>query len=108
MRLTLALACLLVATAAAALHEVAHLSFAGSARCPRACVCAGAAVDCSRRGLVSVPRNVPTDTERLKLRHFLRIIFTFTLFSQHSNDFSFAVKCSPRQNQNQTLVTNFR
>ncbi|XP_057665442.1 protein slit isoform X5 [Diorhabda carinulata] len=47
--------------------EMAHLSFGGP-RCPRMCSCAGTTVDCSRRGLNAVPRNIPLDTERLDLQ----------------------------------------
>lgn len=44
--------------------EMAHLSFGGT-RCPRMCSCVGSTVDCSRRGLTAVPRNIPLDTERM-------------------------------------------
>lgn len=45
-------------------EDVAHLSFTG-VRCPKMCTCIGTAVDCSRRGLTTVPRNIPLETERL-------------------------------------------
>lgn len=45
-------------------EDIAHFSFGGT-RCPRVCNCIGATVDCSRRGLTAVPRNIPLDTERL-------------------------------------------
>lgn len=34
-------------------------------KCPRLCTCTGHTVDCSHRGLSSVPRKIPLDTERL-------------------------------------------
>lgn len=34
-------------------------------RCPWACSCSGLSVDCSHRGLTQVPRNLPTDAERV-------------------------------------------
>ncbi|GLH11070.1 Protein artichoke [Gryllus bimaculatus] len=35
--------------------------------CPWACSCSGLTVDCSHRGLTQVPRNLPTDAERVQL-----------------------------------------
>jgi len=35
------------------------------ARCPRVCSCTGLNVDCSHRGLTSVPRKISADVERL-------------------------------------------
>lgn len=34
-------------------------------KCPRLCTCTGHTVDCSHRGLSSVPRKIPLETERL-------------------------------------------
>jgi slit 2 len=34
-------------------------------KCPRLCSCVGHIVDCSHRGLSTVPRKIPHDTERL-------------------------------------------
>ena len=36
-----------------------------SPKCPRLCTCTGHTVDCSHRGLSSVPRKIPLETERL-------------------------------------------
>lgn len=36
-----------------------------SPKCPRLCTCNGHTVDCSHRGLSSVPRKIPLETERL-------------------------------------------
>ncbi|XP_039229234.1 protein slit isoform X3 [Drosophila yakuba] len=38
------------------------------ARCPRVCSCTGLNVDCSHRGLTSVPRKISADVERLELQ----------------------------------------
>lgn len=37
----------------------------GAARCPAACSCVGAAVDCARRGLAHVPPDLPPLAERM-------------------------------------------
>ncbi|KAL0269211.1 UNVERIFIED_CONTAM: hypothetical protein PYX00_007017 [Menopon gallinae] len=34
-------------------------------KCPWACSCSGLTVDCSHRGLTQVPRNLPTNAEKL-------------------------------------------
>ncbi|RZF44585.1 hypothetical protein LSTR_LSTR017233 [Laodelphax striatellus] len=34
-------------------------------KCPWACACIGLTVDCSKRGLTQVPRNLPVDAERV-------------------------------------------
>ncbi len=34
-------------------------------KCPKLCVCISLTVDCSNKGLVSVPRNIPANVERL-------------------------------------------
>lgn len=34
-------------------------------KCPRLCTCTGHTVDCSHRGLSTVPRKIPLETERL-------------------------------------------
>ncbi|XP_070490339.1 protein slit isoform X1 [Chironomus tepperi] len=39
-----------------------------SPKCPRLCTCNGHTVDCSHRGLSSVPRKIPLETERLDLQ----------------------------------------
>lgn len=36
-----------------------------SPKCPRLCTCTGHTVDCSHRGLSSVPRKIPLETERM-------------------------------------------
>ncbi|XP_069675808.1 protein slit-like [Periplaneta americana] len=43
----------------------AHHQMGELTRCPWACSCTGLAVDCSHRGLTQVPRNLPTDAERV-------------------------------------------
>lgn len=42
------------------LHQMGSLT-----QCPWACSCSGLTVDCSHRGLTQVPRNLPTDAERV-------------------------------------------
>ncbi|XP_077864700.1 slit homolog 2 protein-like, partial [Saccoglossus kowalevskii] len=39
-----------------------------SKSCPEICNCYGSTVDCSSRGLMSVPPNIPKTTERLDLQ----------------------------------------
>lgn len=34
-------------------------------KCPWACSCIGLTVDCSKRGLTQVPRNLPVDADRV-------------------------------------------
>lgn len=41
-----------------------------SPKCPRLCTCTGHTVDCSHRGLSSVPRKIPLETERLWVKFF--------------------------------------
>lgn len=36
--------------------------------CPRECACTGLTIECSNRGLVHVPRNIPRNVERLDLQ----------------------------------------
>lgn len=38
------------------------------AQCPWACLCQGAVVDCSHRGLFQVPKHLPADAERIDLQ----------------------------------------
>lgn len=33
--------------------------------CPKLCTCSGTSVDCSERGLLQVPENIPGSTEKL-------------------------------------------
>lgn len=49
-------------------NEVGFTLAASSGKCPRVCACAGTTVDCSHRGLTQVPRNLPSETERLDLQ----------------------------------------
>lgn len=42
------------------LHQMGSLN-----QCPWACSCSGLTVDCSHRELTQVPRNLPTDAERV-------------------------------------------
>lgn len=45
-------------------------------KCPWACACIGLTVDCSKRGLTQVPRNLPVDAERVDLQgNNLTVIF---------------------------------
>ncbi|XP_039283306.1 protein slit [Nilaparvata lugens] len=45
-------------------------------KCPWACACIGLTVDCSKRGLTQVPRNLPIDAERVDLQgNNLTVIF---------------------------------
>ncbi|KAK5650601.1 hypothetical protein RI129_001630 [Pyrocoelia pectoralis] len=45
-------------------------------KCPKNCACSGTTVDCSHRGLTQVPRNFPTDTEKIDLQgNNITIIF---------------------------------
>ena len=46
-------------------HVDVGYPISGEGRCPRSCSCSGSTVDCSRRGLTQVPRNIPFNTERL-------------------------------------------
>lgn len=52
----LALLVLLVAGGAASAVDV---------RCPWACACVGDNVDCAHRGLTQVPRNLPSEAQRV-------------------------------------------
>lgn len=46
-------------------HGTTHGGDVLTPKCPRLCTCTGHTVDCSHRGLSSVPRKIPLDTERL-------------------------------------------
>ncbi|KAJ8703829.1 hypothetical protein PYW07_013123 [Mythimna separata] len=46
---------------------VALASLARGAACPWACSCRASAADCAHRGLLHVPKRLPTDSHRLTL-----------------------------------------
>ncbi|XP_050411578.1 leucine-rich repeats and immunoglobulin-like domains protein 2 [Patella vulgata] len=46
-----------------------HRTFANSIACPLACACLGQMVDCSRRGLIEVPKDIPSWVEILELQN---------------------------------------
>lgn len=41
------------------------VSSAGGVKCPSTCFCLGNLVDCSKRGLIEVPKDVPSWVTRL-------------------------------------------
>ncbi|XP_060527309.1 protein slit isoform X2 [Cylas formicarius] len=52
----------------AAGHYLSFSSGTPAARCPRGCSCVSTTVDCSHRGLATVPRSIPHETEKLDLQ----------------------------------------
>lgn len=64
-------------------HQMGELT-----RCPWACSCTGLAVDCSHRGLTQVPRNLPTEAERVWVQHtyfYAEVLHVFVSSKSSSN-----------------------
>ena len=50
-------------------HPIVNLIIGGEtttlSKCPKGCTCTSLTVDCSQKGFVSIPPNLPTNVERL-------------------------------------------
>lgn len=46
-------------------NDVNVLHYGAENACPKMCTCSGTTVDCSERGLLQVPQNIPGSTEKL-------------------------------------------